>query len=120
MPTLTENIAVNNNAGAFTAVSAKQFSRKVTIQEDPVNAPGGVLQGLQYQLASENFAIIHQMAAGEILTLGDTVAFGHGIGPLVGGPAQNAGQFNAIPATVYAKVRSLTATATAIRVQEMD
>lgn len=118
MPKISENIAVNGNAGAFTALTATQISRQVLISEDPVNAPAGVLQGLQYQLQSENFLITHSLAAGETLELGNTVAIQGGFGAITGMPAQTIGA--AVAATILAKVRSLTANATAVRVQEMD
>ena len=121
MAKITENIAVNNNAGAFVSLTATQVSRQVLILEDPVNAPGQVLQGIQYQLATEAFLITHQLAPGETLTLGNPIAWGAGNGPIVGVPQQNSvGTFNFIPATVYAKVRSASGNATAVRQEEMD
>lgn len=119
MAIITENIAVNGSAGAFIALSATQWSRQVIIMEDPVNAPAGVLQGLQYQLQSENFLKTHSLAAGETLTLGNTIAIQGGKGSIVGMPAQTIGG-QTISATVLAKVKSLTVTGTAVRVQEMD
>lgn len=120
MAKITDNVVVNAAGGALVSIPATIFSLQVLIMEDPNNAPAGVLQGLIYFLPDEGFAIAHKLAAGEVLTLGNTVSQGAGLGRILGGPAQNTGQFNAIPATVYAKVTSLTANATAVRVQEMD
>lgn len=113
MPKIQDNIAVNAAGGAQVSLSATLWARKVTIMEDPVN---GAAAGLAYQLGSENFAVTHQLQAGEVLTLGDTIAHGAGHGPIIGAPAQaNLGT----AATVYAKLISLGA-ATKARMTETE
>lgn len=120
MPKITDNIAVNGNAGAFVSLSSSIPARKVVIDEDPVN---GTQQGLNYQLASENFAVTHQLAAGEQLVLGNTVAHGNAQGSVLGWPARTiAGDAPGVAhaADVYAKIQSNTAVATAARMNETE
>lgn len=120
MPKITDNIAVNGNAGAFVSLSSSIPSRKVVIDEDPVN---GTQQGLNYQLASENFAVTHQLAPGEQEVLGNTIAHGNALGNILGWPSRTIGgdaPGTVHAADVYAKVQSFTAQATAVRMSETE
>lgn len=118
----TRIVAINGSAGAWTSISATQITRRVEIIED-ASANAGAAQGLQYQFDDGQvppFTSVYQILAGdEPLILGDPVPQGRGYGPVIGvGPQSSGG--SSMPATLLCKIRSLSATATAVRISEFD
>ena len=118
----TNAVSINGSAGAWTAITCTQSTRRVQIQEDPNNSP---LNGFQFQLASEGYAYTHDVPAGGKEEFGDTLGIqGSGQAPTVGVPEQNAANgtsaFNYRAPTEYMKAKSLTATATSLQVLEED
>lgn len=118
MPKIQDNILVNATGGALVSLSATLWARKVVIMEDPIN---GSAAGIVYTLPDDNFVAQHKLQAGEVLTLGDSVAQGNGKGPVVGRPAQvDSGSLTGTSvATVYAKLVSIGA-ATRVRMTEVE
>ena len=117
-------INVNGSGGAFVNVPASIFSLYVEIQED-----GSVAgQGLDVKYPSDNFTAVYDYpAAAQPIKLGvplNTGAPGHA--PMLGKPSRTVpvpksdGTYSNTTeaATVYCQVRSKTATATVIRVDE--
>lgn len=109
----TGNITVNISSGAKVSISATMLSRKVVIDEDPIN---GSAAGMNVYFPEDNFTAAVPLAAGEQITLGDDIAFANGHGPIVGLPAQTI-KGETIVATVLCKLISVGA-ATKARVQE--
>lgn len=112
---VTRLISLNNNSGAYIPIAAVIAARAVEVVED-----GSVSgQGLEVQFPSDNFATTDQYGPGIAIEL-----TGAGRDGLVGLPAQNAANgisaFNYRAADVYCQVRSATATATKVRVTEME
>jgi hypothetical protein len=121
----TRLIAVNGSGGAFVAVSATSVTRRVEIIEDG-SANAGVGQGLQIQF-DDGFGTVPNVPntantytvepVSEPFTLGEPIPQGAGYGRVIGTPPDNSGGYS-IPATPLANVRSASATATIIRVNE--
>jgi hypothetical protein len=113
---------INGSAGAFVSIPATQITRRVEIIEDG-SANAGVAQGLQYQFddgQTPPYTTVYAITGPEEpLILGDPVPQGKGYGPVIGKPAQNSGGY-AEAATVLCKLKSLSATATVVRVTEFD
>jgi hypothetical protein len=115
--------AINAAGGAIVAIPATAASRKVVITECP---PGGgtfndanfAPQGLNYQLPNDGFVTIYPLLPADSLVLGNLIAEGKGAGPLQGYPAQQDPGGRTIPAFIYAKIISATATATQVMVLE--
>ena len=116
-------ITLNGNAGPMTSILATGFCRRVRVREDEAAAS----TGLQYQTPEDNFSETHTVGTLGTPGVDDAPqidlankATSHPK-PLLGGPAQNqAGAFNAIPATTLLKAQGKAAGATTIRVHEDD
>lgn len=113
---------INGSGGAFVSIPATMITRRAEIIED-ASANAGVAQGLAYQIDDSQippYTTIYQLTAGEEpLILGEPIPQGKGFGSVIGKPAQNSGGFTEA-ATVLCKLRSLTATATIVRVTEFS
>lgn len=111
---VTRLVALNNNAGAYTAIAATLAARRVEIVED-----GSVAgQGLEVQYPGDSFSVTNTVAADSVITL-----IGPGHDGLAGLPEQNAGDpggFNHRAADIYCQLRSATATGTTVRVVETE
>jgi hypothetical protein len=112
---VTRLLALNGNAGAFTAVAATIPARAVQIVEDG-SVPG---QGLQVRFPDDGFATTDTYPSGTPISI-----VGAGRDGLAGLPVQNAANgataFNYRAADVYCQLRSASATATTVRVVEME
>jgi hypothetical protein len=118
----TNAVSINGSAGAWTAITCTQSTRRVQIQEDPSNNP---LQGFQFQLVKDGYAYTYEIPAGGSYVIGDTLGVqGSGEAPTQGVPEQNAANgtsaFNYRAPTEYMKAKSLTVTATTLQVLEED
>lgn len=105
--------AINGSGGAFTNIPATIPAHVVEIVED-----GSVTaQGLQVQFAGDdNFATTDTYTPGQPIEI-----VGNGTMGVLGYPAQGTvGAFNHRPADLYCKVKSATATATTVRVTELE
>jgi hypothetical protein len=139
MPNI-RTIAINGDAGAYTVVSATQWTWRAEIIED-YGANAGVGQGLEYLLpdpksmypdtpawigpngsqgnttvtaATVGFEIAPQT---EPIILGQPLPMGAGTAPTIGhGPDASGGY--TLPATQLIQIRSASATGTTIRVTE--
>ena len=106
--------AVNGSAGANVNLIAKTFARYAEVQED---GPSANWQGLTITWPNGN--VDNYPPSAEPVTLaGNKPGVGGATGPLVGMPAGALSPANA--ATVYAQVKSLTATATSVHVTEVN
>jgi hypothetical protein len=133
-------ITLNNDAGAYTIVSATQWTWRAEIIED-FGANGGVGQGLQYLLpdpksmypdtpnwlgtagSTGNTAVTAATVGFEIgpqtepIILGQPLPMGGGYAPTIGhGPDASGGY--TLPATQLIQIRSASATGTTIRITE--
>jgi hypothetical protein len=134
------SITLNSNAGAYTVISATQWTWRAEILED-YGANAGVGQGLQYLLPDPksmypdtpnwlcpagslgNTAVVTATVGFEIgpqtepIILGEPLPMGHGHAPTIGhGPDASGGY--TLPATQLIQIRSASATATTIRISE--
>ena len=101
-------------AGTFTPIPALQFARRVELTEDAAAAA----VGLSVKYPEDNFVGIHDyLPAQEPVIIGNTVAFGHGQGPILGWPVQTG--LNARAADTYCTVSCLSGT-TKLWVTEID
>lgn len=114
-------IDINGSGGAFVLLSASLGSwGYVEVAECPPGGSGNyaggdyAAQGLEYQLASENYANTYPAVPGEIISIGDAFRKNRSIG--MGGFTLPGGEVR--PGTPYMKVRSATATATQVLVKE--
>jgi hypothetical protein len=115
MSGITYLVAVPANTGAFFSIQARSRCRGFTIVED-----GAVVaQGLQYQYAdgsSTPFSTTYTNAAGQAIQIGDSNATPNAsFGPLIGQPPNPA---RGTQGTTLVNIRSLTGTATSVRVTE--
>jgi hypothetical protein len=122
MDKITDNIALNGNAGAFVDLVCTRNSRRVVIQEDKAN---GAAVGIDYTLPIDNFTAVHTiMPTDQPLDLSQQIGVLNGMGGQVGQVAQQKSSGLAmtetIPATVYAKLRSHTAATTKAAMRECD
>lgn len=106
-------IAVNSSAGAFTPITAKTYSRYTEIDEDVPS--GSTAQGLQVTWPNGN--VVDYTPAQLPIKIATP---GGGGGGFVGVPTQatNFPGGVAPAATTYLTARSLTATATKVKVSE--
>lgn len=115
-------ITLNANTGAYTTVSATQWTWRAEILEDS----SVIAQGLQYNLPDPNsldpnnpswlgpFSIAPQT---EPIILGQQLPMGGGFAPTLGhGPDASGGY--TLAATPLIQIRSATATGTTVRVSE--
>lgn len=117
-------IAVNGSGGALTPILASTFARYVELLED-----GATPQGLTI-LWPNGTTTNHPPSQEPIVVAGNKGgALGGPIGPCVGVPAggmvpalpkPGGGTIPQSPATQYCQVKSLTATATAVHVDEYN
>lgn len=111
-------VDINGSGGAFVLLSASPGSwGYVEVSEcPPVAYTGGdyAAQGLEYQLASENYATTYPAVPGEIVPIGDSFHKNEQVG--LGGFRFPGGEVRT--GTPYMKVRSATATATHVLVKE--
>jgi hypothetical protein len=118
----TRLLSLNGSGGAFTAVSATTVTRRVEIIEDG-SANSGVGQGLSYQFndgSATPFTTIYTIEPqSEPIVLGSPIPQGAGFGLVIGTPADNSGGY-ALAATLLINLRSASATATVVRVTELD
>jgi hypothetical protein len=103
-------IAINATGGAYTAITAKAFSRYTEIAEDG----SGSAAGLTVQWPNGN--VDNYPPSAQPIKIGNP---GGGAGSLVGQPGQptNFPGGVAVPATQYCQIKSMGA-ATAVRVTE--
>ncbi|MFL6427884.1 MAG: hypothetical protein ACJ71S_06540 [Acidobacteriaceae bacterium] len=113
---------INGSGGAFTAIRATKITRRVEIVEDG-SANAGVAQGLSYQFddgQTPPFTTIYQLpGAQEPLILGEPIPQAGGYGSVIGKGPQTSGGYSEV-ATLLCNLRSLSATATVVRVTEFD
>jgi hypothetical protein len=103
---------VNGSAGAWVSIPSTMPARRVEVMEDESDAP----EGLQFKTPDDNFTSIKTVGAGtEPIILGNTVAHGNNKGALLGLPTQ----VNRA-ADTYIQLLSKTATATKVRVTEIE
>lgn len=115
-------VAVNGSAGAFISISPTlPFCRKMEIVECPPSTWDGTNfspQGLNYQLADDNFATTIPQLPGDTIRLGDDVAQGTGLGRALGGVAYTDPSGTAVTTNVLIKLKSSTVTATQVECRE--
>lgn len=115
-------VAINGSGGAFVPILATQITRRVEIIED-ASANAGVAQGLAYQFDDSQtppYTTVYELtAAEEPLILGEPIPQSNRYGTVIGKPAQNSGGYSE-PATVLCNLRSLSATATVVRITEFS
>ena len=118
MASRLRQIALGNNAAAFTDVLATGPTRLVELFEDEA---GGVTQGLQVKSFLDNFATVNTFTFGsEPLTIPNILRYPRK-GPLVGMNAQGtAGAVNFRAADKLVSVRSNGAAGTVLRFVEDD
>lgn len=108
-------ISLNPNSGAFVPIAASIAARAVEVVEDGSVAA----QGLEVQFPADDYTTTDQYGPGIAVEL-----TGAGRDGLAGLPAQNStngvSAFNYRAADVYCQARSATATATKVRVWEME
>lgn len=110
-------IAVGNNAAAFTDILATVPLTLLEISEDASVAS----MGIQIKTMLDGFVAVFVFAAGfGGITLPNAIHFAGARGPLLGVPAQNAGQFNAVAATKLVSVRSNGAAGTTLQIIENE
>lgn len=118
-------VALNGSAGAFVSVPATIAARYVRIREDEA----ATAQGLAYKLPNDNFTATFTVGVPSSpnlpqIELGSLVAIQDGGGAVLGQPAQNTANgvsaFNYRAADNYIQLRSKTATATTVRVEEFQ
>jgi hypothetical protein len=118
----TRLITLNGSAGAFTAVSATQVTRRVEVIEDG-SANGGTGQGLAYQFndgSTTPFTTIYTIEPqSEPIILATPVAQGAGYGLVLGTPADKSGGYS-LSATLLINLRSASTSSTVVRVTEFD
>lgn len=112
---VTRLVALNGNGGGFTAIRATIPARSVQIVEDDSVAG----QGLEAQFPGDGYAVTSQYPSGAPISIA-----GAGHDGICGLPEQNAANgataFNYRAADVYCQLRSATATATTVRVVEVE
>src|SRR5882762_5460074 len=103
----TRLITLNNNSGAFVAVSATQVTRRVEIIEDG-SANGGTGQGLTYQFndgSATPFTTTYTIEPpAEPIVLGTPVPQGAGFGLVIGVPPDKSGG-NTLAATLLVNLK---------------
>lgn len=118
---------INASGGALVSIVATAGSRKVVIQECPPEDPPGAStynganfapQGSQYTLPDDGFVQIFPLLPDDQLVFENHIAQGRGAGSFQGGPAQTDPGGRTIPARIYCKLISATATATQVLVIE--
>lgn len=118
----TRLINLNGSGGAFVAVSATQVTRRVEIIEDG-SANAGVGQGLAYQFNDgviDPFTTTYTIEPqSEPIILGTPIPQGAGYGMVIGTPPDASGGYT-IPATLLINLPSASASATVVRVTELD
>lgn len=118
----TRLVAINGSAGAFTPISATQVTRRVEIIED-FSANAGVGQGLIYQFndgSATPFVTPYAVAPqSEPIILGSPIPQNQARGLVVGTPPDKSGGYS-IAATLLINIKSASATATIVRVNEFD
>lgn len=115
--------AINAAGGAVVAIPATASTRKVVIRECPPGAGGFndqnfAPQGINYQLPNDGFVTVYPLLPADSLEFGNLIAEGKGAGPLQGYAAQQDPGGRTIPAFIYCKMISATATATQVLVLE--
>jgi hypothetical protein len=109
---VTRLVAINGSGGAYTQILATIAAAAAVIVEDGSVAP----QGLQVQYPVDGFTATANIPIGqEPLTVEKPSGFLPGQNT-----ANGAGAFNYRAADVYCQVKSATATATTVRVVEME
>src|ERR1700675_2526627 len=104
----TRLITLNNNSGAFVAVSATQVTRRVEIIEDG-SANAGVGQGLAYQFndgSATPFTTTYTIEPqSEPIVLGTPIPQGAGYAMVLGTPPDASGGYS-IAATLLINLKS--------------
>lgn len=122
-------VAVNGSGGAYVPISATSVVRRLEMIEDG-SANAGVAQGFTYQFDDGQGTVPNTPSANvytvlptatepntEPVVIGEYIPQGAGYGRVIGTPPDASGGYT-IPATLLANVRSLSATATILRVTE--
>lgn len=118
---------VNGSGGAYVPIPCTASSRKVVIQEcPPENPPDGsnwnganfAPQGLNFTRPDDGFVQVFPLLPDDPLILEHPLAAGKAGGSLQGTPQQQDPAGRTIPATIYCKLISATATATQVEVIE--
>lgn len=107
-------VSINGSGGAFVIIRATTMCRRVEVIED-ASANAGVKQGLAYQVANDGTlnGFTNTFAADPV----DEPVVVRDFGAVIGNGPDASGGFT-IPATQVINVRSLSATATVVRVTE--
>jgi hypothetical protein len=135
------SIAINGDAGAYTVISATQWTWRAEIIED-YSANAGVGQGLQYLVpdpksmypdtpnwlgtagSTGNTAVTAATVGFEVAPQTEPIILGSAVLPLGGGSAPTIGHGPdasggyTLPATQLIQIRSASATGTTIRITE--
>lgn len=105
---------ISLTAGVWTPVPATRFSRRVEIAEDG----SATAVGIALKFPEDNFTQQYDYPVGQQpVVLGNAIAQGRGVGPILGWPAQSGA--NARAADNYCLASAMSAT-TKIRVTEID
>ena len=119
----TRLVDVNGSGGDYVEIKATQACRGLLIREDE----GAAAQGLTYTLPGDGFTQVYTVSTPSTpdapqIALPDPITHSHlPTGALLGLPAQgDVGAHNARTADILIKLSSTTATATKVRVMELD
>lgn len=112
-------ITFNGSAGVFVDIPMSIWARYMEVEEVPDQATKVLsVQGLQYQIDDDAYALTRVATPGEKLSKGDLSAIGGGAGGrMIGGPANNSGG-GSRAADIPFKIKSQTVTGGTVRVRE--